>query len=314
MAAQGLDFQRLVIFERVAQELSFTRAASALFLSQPAVSAHIKALEGELGCKLFTRGPRGVALTQEGRQFLVCVQQALVTIQEGVNELRTSSQHGRVTIGTVVSASLTTLPPILERFHTRFPRIRVIVRMGQSPQIVEMLLNGLAQVGFVVHCPHHEDLVSHLVLEESVFPVAPPTHRLAGMRHVPPDALRDELVLLARWGEGSEVLDQVLRQVCGERFTPAVEIEPADAAKMIILQGAGLAFLPQSMVKDELQSGSLVPVDIAGLPPLSRRLYMISKVRSEDDPLAVKLFLATAKIPTPSALAAWPGQPSLQSP
>ncbi len=100
-----------------------------------------------------------------------------------------------------------------------------------------------------------------------------------------------------------------------EGVTPAVEIEPADAAKMIALQGAGLAFLAQSMVKDELQSGALVPIDIAGLPPLFRRLYMISKVRSDDDPLAVKLFLATAKIPTPSTLAAWwPSQPSLQSP
>jgi hypothetical protein len=56
------------------------------------------------------------------------------------------------------------------------------------------------------------------------------------------------------------------------------------------------------MVKDELQSGALVPINIAGLPPFSRRLYMISKQR-RDDPLAVKLFLATAKTATPSALA-----------
>ncbi len=314
MAGRELNFQRLLIFEQVARELSFTRAASALFLSQPAVSAHIKTLERELGCQLFARGRRGVALTQEGRQFLIYVQRALATIQEGINELRTSSPHGRLTIGTVVSASLTTLPPILERFHTRFPRIRVTVRMGQSPQIVEMLLDGLAQVGFVVNCPRREDLVGHLVLEEPVFPVAPPTHRLAGMRHVPPQALRDELLLVARWGEGFEVLEKVLRQVFGERFTPAVEIEPADAAKMIALQGAGLAFLAQSMVKDELQSGALVTIDIAGLPPLSRRLYMISKQRS-DDPPAIKLFLAMAKTPTPSTLATgWPSQPSLQSP
>lgn len=284
-----LKLQRLFIFRRVAQEGSFTRAAAALYLSQPAVSAHIQALERELSCVLFERGGRGVGLTPQGKHFLDFVNRGLGTIEDGITALRKAKSHDTLTVGTVVSVSLTILPAILERFHAETPDVRVAMRVGHSAEIVRMLREGGADVGFVVVRPTQENVVCRLILEDPVVLVAPASHPLAQQR-IPMDALRRELVLLARWGDGIEVLQQTLRTELGEEFSPAVEVDPAEAAKRMVLQGVGLTFLGKSMVREELASGVLSTIEVIGLPPLSRRVYLVHRRRGSQIPM-VRHFL-----------------------
>ncbi|HEX4802169.1 MAG TPA: LysR family transcriptional regulator [Myxococcaceae bacterium] len=286
---QALNLQRLWVLRRVAQEGSFTRAAATLYLSQPAVSAHIQALERELGCVLFERGGRGVGLTPEGKHFLDYVNRGLGTIEEGIATLRESKSHQTLTVGAVVSVSLTILPAILERFRAEAPNVRVTMRMGHSPEIVRMVTERAVDVGFVVIRPTTNTVACRLILEDPVVLVASASHPLARQRiHV--DALRRELVLLTRWGEDFDVLQQTLRSELGEEFYPAVEVDPAEAAKRMVLQGVGLTFLGESMVRDELASGVLATIDITGLPPLSRRVYLVHHRRGSRMPV-VRRFL-----------------------
>ncbi|MDR7468426.1 MAG: LysR family transcriptional regulator [Armatimonadota bacterium] len=286
------NWHRLVVFQRVAQARSFTRAAASLHLSQPAVSAHIRALEDALGRRLFERTPRGVDLTEAGRTLLAHVNRGLQALRDGLHTVAAGQGPDPLTIGTVVSASLSLLPCILERFRTRHPTVRVAMRVGRSSDIARLLRDGAVHVGIVVARPSLPGVTVRMLLEEPVVCVGPPTHRLAGRRAVPLTDLSDELLLLARWGEGCEVLVRALRDALGEQFSPAVEVDPADAAKQMALQGVGLTFLGESLVRTELAAGTLVRIDVAGLPPLTRRVYLIYPRGSLSVP--VRTFLEAA--------------------
>ncbi|MDR5682474.1 MAG: LysR family transcriptional regulator [Armatimonadota bacterium] len=270
----SLNLQRLWTFRRVAHERSITRAAAALFLSQPAVSAQIRALEREVGHRLFRRTGRGVELTPAGEALLAHVERGLAAIEDGLAEVRADGAVQTLVVGTVVSVSLDMLPTILDRFHARHPQVHVVMRTGHSRAVAQMLLEGTIQVGFVVVRPQHEEISSRLILEDPVTLVGPPTHELAG-RQVPLEALSRELVLLARWGEGFQPLQQALRTRLGEEFSPAVQVDPAEAAKRMVLQGVGLTFLGESTVRHELEAGQLARIHITDLPPLFRRVYVI---------------------------------------
>jgi DNA-binding transcriptional LysR family regulator len=286
------NIHRLVVFQRVAQARSFTRAAASLYLSQPAVSAHIRALEDALSCRLFDRTPRGVKLTEAGRTLLTHVNRGLQALREGLHSVAVSEGPDPLAIGTVVSASLSLLPCILDRFRSHYPGLRVTMRVGRSQEVVRLLHDGAIHVGIVVSCPSQPGIGARILLEEPVVCVGPPTHRLAGRRSVHLTELADELLLLARWGEGFEDLVRALRTALGAEFSPAVEVDPADAAKQMVLQGVGLTFLGESLVRTELAAGTLVRIPVVDLPPLTRRVYLIYPRRSV--PLPVRTFLDVA--------------------
>lgn len=291
-----------------------TRAAAALFLSQPAVSAQIKALEREVGHRLFRRGGRGVELTPAGRELLTHVERGLAAIERGLAAVRGRPTTETLAVGTVVSVSLDMLPALLDRFHARHPEVRVTMRTGHSRDVARMVLDGSVHVGFVVARPDHQDLASRLILEDPVILVGPPTHRLAGQR-IPLAALRCELVLLARWGEGFEQLQEALRARLGEEFSPAVQVDPAEAAKRMVLQGVGLTFLGESMACHELRTGQLARIEVADLPPLCRRVYVIwrgeAREASARDRFLATLWGEAGTVPTilPGRVAATAGRP-----
>jgi len=313
-AGGPVNLERLWTFRRVAQEGSITRAAAALFLSQPAVSAQMKALEQEVGHRLFRRGGRGVELTPAGRELLRYVEQGLAAIEHGVATVRGWPATETLAVGTVVSVSLDTLPALLDRFHARHPEVRVTMRTGHSGDVVRMILEGSVHVGFVVARPDHPGLASRLILEDPVILVGPPTHHLAGQR-IPLAALRCELVLLARWGEGFEQLQDALQARLGEQFSPAVQVDPAEAAKRMVLQGVGLTFLGESMVRHELQTGQLARIEVMDLPPLFRRVYVVwrgeRREASARDKFLATLWGGTGTLPAslPRRAAAAAGRP-----
>ncbi len=286
------NLHRLVVFQRVAQARSFTRAAASLYLSQPAVSAHIRSLEEALACRLFDRTPRGVELTDAGRTLLAHVNRGLQALRTGLHAVAAADGPDPLAVGTVVSASLSLLPCIVERFRAHCPDLRVTMRVGRSADIVRWLREGAVHVGIVVARPSRPGIGVRVLVEEPVVCVGPPTHRLAGRRAVPLAELARELLLLARWGDGFDDLVRALQEALGEEFSPAVEVDPADAAKQMVLQGVGLAFLGASLVRAELAAGTVVRIDVAGLPALTRRVYLIYPRRSLPPP--VRTFLEVA--------------------
>ena len=128
-----MDFGQVEAFIQVAQHHSFSRAAEALGLTQPSITARIQTLERELGEELFERGGRGVKLTDAGHAFLPYVERMLQTLREGrdaVEEVR-NVQLGSLRLGSAITISTYVLPGILRTFCGRHPGLDVVIRTGR---------------------------------------------------------------------------------------------------------------------------------------------------------------------------------------
>ena len=140
----------------------FRRAAEALRLTQPAISARIRALEASLDVRLFERGKHGLALSAAGRALRPHAEQLLRAValaRQAVHDLRPAS-GGALQIAAVLSICTYLLPDVLKRFQTAYPKVLITVRSGHSKEVLEMVLRGEAEIGLArsVHHPEVETI------------------------------------------------------------------------------------------------------------------------------------------------------------
>ena len=143
-------------FLEIARQGNLSRAAEALHVTQPALTARLQGLESELGGPLFVRGRRGMALTDAGRAFLPYAERAMDALDEGATLLRDLAQGGagELVVGTAPAVGTYVLPPLLVRFTERHPRVRLVVRTGHSEEILAMALRREIDLGLVRELRH----------------------------------------------------------------------------------------------------------------------------------------------------------------
>lgn len=286
-----MDIDQLLAFDRIVREGSFSRAAWALNITQPTISARIQALEQDVGGPLFVRGGRRVALTERGESFLPYARRALEVLAEGIEAARLTQigQRGRVTVGILPSLAVGFLASAIARFHTIHPQVELFVRTGYSEQIVEMLHDGMVKVGLITWPYFNADLTPLLRLREPLVLVVPTGHPLAGRAPVTMEEVErvGGPFLLVRWGSGmNPVLSRIDTQV-----GPVVEV-PIDTVQSLLRRGIGAAFLTRTLVMDDLAAGRMVEVAVADLPPLFRDSMLVRLTRGGPLPPAVADFVA----------------------
>ena len=146
-----LNLYKLEIFNTVAMEGNFSRAAERLLLTQPAVSQHMRDLEEILGTELFVRGPRGVRLTAAGETLLDytrCILRLLSEAENAVANLQ-GLQNGQILIGSTPGASVYLLPVWIQAFHQRFPDLTILLRTDVTPSLAAELKAGRIDLAFV---------------------------------------------------------------------------------------------------------------------------------------------------------------------
>lgn len=145
----NLEYYR--VFYQAAVTGSITLAAEHLCISQPAVSQAVRHLEGELGTKLFLRTPKGVRLTREGEMLYVYVKRGIESIRDGEEMLKQLKclDTGVIRIGTSDMTLQFYLLPYLEQFHEQYPKIKVMVSNGPTPETIDALENGGIDFGIV---------------------------------------------------------------------------------------------------------------------------------------------------------------------
>ncbi|HET9597879.1 MAG TPA: LysR family transcriptional regulator, partial [Anaeromyxobacteraceae bacterium] len=276
-----MDRDQLSAFDRIVRDGSFTRAAVALRVGQPAVSARIRALEEQLGGALFTRGRR-VALTALGESFLPFARRALEILDEGVEASRQAQvgQRGRIRLGTLASLAGGLVGPALAAFLRRHPAVECAVRAGDHERIVSLLLDGLVDVG-VVTWPCAESAAAALQpllhLREPVVLVAAPGHPVARRRRVTQDELAASgapLVRLRWWQEHHPAIDRL-----AARTRPPLEL-PMETARTLVLAGDALGFFTRTYVSEDLARGGLTAVEVADMPPLQRDSALVRRRRA----------------------------------
>src|SRR5256884_6139844 len=164
----------------VARRGNVSRAAEAMFVTQPTLTARLHALERELGEPLFARTRRGMKLTDAGRAFLPYAERAMRAVRDGRQALADarSASAGRLVLGAAPAVSTYVLPALLQRFAGAYPRVEVAVRTGHSEDVLQMLLREEVQLA-MVRALRHPDIESIPLYEEALVLVVPPGHSFA---------------------------------------------------------------------------------------------------------------------------------------
>jgi DNA-binding transcriptional LysR family regulator len=278
MPQDPMLYAHLESFVEVARRGNVSRAAEALFLTQPAITARLKSLEGGLGVELFVRTPRGMKLSDAGRAFLPYAERTIATVDEGRQLMANLRQGttGALVIAAAPAVSTYVLPDILRVFRTTHPNVRLGVRTGHTEEVLEMVLRGEAHIG-IGRPIRHPDIELIPVLDDEMLLVVSARHPFARRGKVRMDELAAErLILFDRTSSYHELTSSLFRQA-GVVPTSTLELDNVEAAKKMVQQGLGVALLPRMALSTELKSRSLRPVKLVGAPPISRPIVALRR-------------------------------------
>lgn len=300
-----MDFGQVEAFVQVAANNSFSRAAAALQLTQPSITARIQALEREMGEELFERGGRGVRLSDAGRIFLPYAERILQLQQEArdaVEEVR-NVQLGSLRVGSAITVSTYVLPKILHRFRQEYPGVDVVIRTGRSEQVLNMLLADEVQVAIIRTFANPEIDITPLYDDEIVL-VAYPGHPFGATGQTTiADAAREPLVLFDRGSSYYSMINDIFRKAS---VIPnvAMELDSLEATKRMVEEGLGIALVPLVTAEREIAAGTLVRIQITDVEPIRRPIGLAlrtSRRRSRTVQAFVDMLVSMYPAPVPVA-------------
>ena len=237
-----LELRHLRYFVAVAEELHFGRAALRLHLAQPPLSQQIRKLEEILGHRLFARTSRAVRLTAAGEVFLDRARRTLRTVGEDMAEARSvgRGEIGSLRVGFIGSSMLTQIPSMLGRYRREHPKADLQLREAMSSQIMQSLLDGAVDVGFLRDGGPLPGLEVETLFSEPFVAVLPASHPLAGRKTISAAALRAEPFVFFPQAAGRVAYDRSI-SVCEEHgFRPRIVQEAPQWLTLMRLVGAGL--------------------------------------------------------------------------
>ena len=276
-----MNFHQLYIFQMVANHLSFSRAAEALEITQPAVSIQVQELEKFLGITLFHRRPRGLKITEAGEAVLAHSQQIFAlssSLMETVQEME-DLQSGHLVLGASTTPGEYVLPLVVGRFRQIYPRIHVELIIGNTRTIIQRILDRDMDLGMVGD--HVEEYSSELEMvdfqDDEIVLVAAPSHPAATTGRLTPEQVVD-LGLVAR-EEGSATREAAERQFQELGVVPriAIELGSNQAVKQAATAGGGIGIISRLGITAELRAGMLTVLDVVGWD--CRRLLTLIQLR-----------------------------------
>jgi DNA-binding transcriptional LysR family regulator len=268
----------------------FRRAADALRVTQPAISARIRALETSLGVPLFVRSKTGLALSAAGRAFRPHAEQLLhaaASARQAVHDLRPSSGNA-IQLAAALSICTYLLPDVLKRFQSAHPKVMITVRSGHSREVLEMVLAGQADIG-IARSLHHPGVETLSLRDDPLVLVARPESQIARARRTPLEEVAGQPLVFFDRGSSDWTLTHGLFRRAGLVPNVVLEVETIETAKRMVERGMGLAFLPHLAVVHEIRRRRLVAVEVDAAETLSRSLDVIHPRQRPLSPEALAL-------------------------
>ncbi|MFZ5622764.1 MAG: LysR family transcriptional regulator [Pseudomonadota bacterium] len=255
-----MELRQLQTFRAVAESLSFTRAAEALSYAQSSVTGQIQSLEEELGVRLFERLGKRIALTPQGEQLLAYAERILKLAEEARQTVTRQGEEpsGPLLIGSPESLATYRLPPILQRFRQRYPRVQLVLKPGVCSDMLRQLSDGLLDLAFIMQEPlSAPQLVSRSLKVEPLYLFCPPDHPLAARPGVTLSDLQGQHLLLTEEGCSYRILIEQELEKAGVRVASSLEFGSIEAIKQCVAAGMGLAVLPAMAAGQDLTQGRL---------------------------------------------------------
>ncbi|MDA8224802.1 MAG: LysR substrate-binding domain-containing protein [Betaproteobacteria bacterium] len=258
---------QLKIFEVVARNLSFTRAAEELHLTQPTISIQVKQLTEIVGLPLLEQVGKRIFLTEVGRELLkVChdLFESLARFEMTVSDIR-GVKTGKLRLGVITTAKYF-VPRLLGAFCERYPGIEVAIKVSNRERLLQRLVNNEDDLYIFGQPPVHADVWSQPFLENPLIVIAPSNHPLAQQRAIPLERLAQEAFLMREQGSGTRLAAEAFFQQRGLRMKMRMELGSNEAIKQAVVGGLGLAVLSAHTLALERNNSELVVLDVEGFP------------------------------------------------
>lgn len=263
-----INLNHLRIFYYAAKEKNLTKAAEALFVTQPAVTMQIKALEQYLEVALFRKRGKFLELTAEGSVLYQYAEKIFSVVDEMEHALKgfSSLSHGSLIIGTTRSFARHLMPGLISSYQEKFPEIKVSLEVGSSSEIAEGVAAFKYDLGIIGRIPLPGKVKAVLYRPEAFCVVTSPDHRLAKKEVVSWRDLQNESIIIREPGSGSRHF--MLSLLASHGVNPSVLIEAGSVEfiKEYVIQGRGISFLYQPEVQLEVQRGLLKPLQLVEGP------------------------------------------------
>lgn len=273
----GVNPVHVRTLQEIARHQSFSRAAQALNLSQPAVSHHIRHLERELGQRLLERVGKRAIPTAAGDILLAHAARAFAELEAARQALqeRRGVVAGRLRVGTGATASTYLLPPLLGRLRARHPDLELVVVTGNAAGMAAAVTAADLDVAVVTLPARGRALLLTPLLLDPLVAIAPRREPWRRRRPVGAAELaREPLILYERGGTIRRVIDAWFRR-SGATPRVVMDLGNGEAIKKLVAAGLGLSLVPAMSVRAEVRAGELAALPLA--PPLGRRLGVIRR-------------------------------------
>jgi len=282
----NLDNFRLVVFRTVAEQHSFRKAAEELYLTQPAVSLQIKALEEELGAKLFDRTGAHVRLSPAGSVLLGYARRAHELLAGAVHEIAALNGKlaGKLALGASTTIAQYVLPRLLGEFSAEHPSVQAAMMSGNTEQIVHAVDEQKIALGFIEGPARHRDVRTEPFLRDELVLIVPSTHAWAQRAELTTAELASIPLLMRERGSGSRRIVEMALERHGTRrrsLNVAMELDSTEAIKTAVESGLGAGFVSRWAIAKDLRLGaSFRIVEVAGLR--IQRDFLIASVKGPE--------------------------------
>ncbi|MET3940893.1 DNA-binding transcriptional LysR family regulator [Paenibacillus sp. PvP094] len=289
-----MNFHQLHIFYTVAEKGSFSAAAQALHMTQPAVTMQIQSLEDYFGTKLLHRSTKKIELSEAGRTLLPHAKRSVELVRQTDEAMSAFTQmlQGRLQLGASLTIGEYVLPRMLGPFARQYPDISIVMKVMNTTQIMDDILKHQLNFGLIEAPIHHPDMIVEPVMQDELKLIVPAGHALADRGEVELEEVMAYPFVLREKGSGTrQVMEDQLQKknIDPQDMNVVMELGSTGAVKSAVEAGVGITMLSPSSVQHELALGLVHIVEIRGLA-FKRQFYAIH-LKSSLLPLSAVAFL-----------------------
>lgn len=281
----------LDVLARLIEHSSLSRAARELGVSQPTLTMRVKTLEDELGVPLVSRAGNKLTVTAEGKAFYECARRSLRVLKDGLEQLGNDQRSPKVRLPVAGTSAIVTyfLPSLIGGFIRNRPDWDMPLHIGTTREVMEMLFDEVAHIGFIAGYLEHPDMVSLLLCKYPFWLVAAPEHPLSKCSTLHIFDLKNEsLIMSENQTNSSHMIHNMFREH-GVPIHISMELNHFDAVKRMVMAGNGIAFLPSIVVDQDIESGKLVKLPLQLNRPITREISLIFRKAMMEHPALVEL-------------------------
>ncbi len=270
---------KLHIFKIVANQLSFTKAAEQLFLSQPAVSKTIRKLEEEYKITLFVRKRSSIEMTNDGRAFLVYTNKILELYAEMDNQFLHKNEKfpELITFGVSTTVANYIIPGVMAKFRIQYPKINLNIKSGNSVDIEELILSQKLNFGITEGKNTNRKLHFKKFVKDEIVLVTNAKNKIFKKGIIDKKFL-DKIPMIEReTGSGTkEIVYETIKKNKINKLNIVLTLNSTEAIKNYLLHSNDFAFISINAIKDELSNNKLIIIDVKDFT-IERWFYFVSR-------------------------------------